>query len=435
MGTRQCFVGIQCAWVQRRSSGRACKCRVQGAHHVASAALVAKVISGRYGGTRSSRCWGRAVPAAHLLAWGPGFIACILLATVLVILCRGRLRPCRRQLVRRSVVAVSWIPGPCCYTINPCMNMICNQPERRGRADDTGWPQFPASCGINRVAYTAVVSFPLAGEAAKGHLCACVCTSQGCTTKMATSTQSALLWVAVGRLLQGWPAIGQRGRSVWMRLAVATELGRLITLQRLVGLVGLVGGPRTGRLPGGRTRSTHASRVSSTGGGFLLCIRPGPLQNARRPLGGCWVAATGRGQGLVACRRQNLLQARYMQPEQHLTRIEQLSARTKVASSIKTGCCHERCTKRAIQRTLVSAYCVATSQMCGSRRRNNVLPVCRMQISQRAWRIGASGSHSQRCPEVGGHSALDLPALLASSADTVQCLLHVNQQEYATILT
>ena len=145
-----------------------------------------------------------------------------------------------------------------------------------------------------------------------------------------TLTQSALLWVDVGRLLQVWPAAGQwRGLSVRMRLAVAAEFGRLITLLRLVGLVGLVGPvdrPRTGRLPGGRTRSTHASRVSGTGGRLLFfCRGPAPFQNACRLLSRCWEAATGRSQGLIACRWLiawrwlNLLQARHTQPEQHVT--------------------------------------------------------------------------------------------------------------------
>ena len=83
------------------------------------------------------RCAGRAVPAAHLLDWGPGLIDCVLLATVWVILCRGRLRPCRRRrLVRCSVVAVSWLPDLCYFRINSCTHMICNQPERKDEAQD-----------------------------------------------------------------------------------------------------------------------------------------------------------------------------------------------------------------------------------------------------------------------------------------------------------
>ena len=107
-----------------------------------------------------------------------------------------------------------------------------------------------------------------------------------------------------------------------MRLAVATEL-RLVTLLRLIGLVG---GPRTGWLPDLRTRSTPAFRVSGLGGGLLFHKRPVPVQSACRLPGGCRVAATGRAQGLIACRGQILQQARYMQPEKHLTRIEQLPA-------------------------------------------------------------------------------------------------------------
>ena len=136
----------QCARLQHRCSDWACRCRVQVAHPVASAALVAKIISGRHGGACSSRCGGRAVPAAHLLARRSGLVACILLASVWVILCRRRLLPCRRWLVRPSGVAVSWIPGPRCYRINSYMHMICDQPERKDGPQNMALSSSSASC-------------------------------------------------------------------------------------------------------------------------------------------------------------------------------------------------------------------------------------------------------------------------------------------------